>query len=120
MGRVPGVKHGTDNRAWNRVTRSIALADQEGRCAYCRTRLCQSTTTADHVVPRAHRGSDRRENIVAACGACNSIKGHMSAAAFKKLVKRGEGSFAIQLAWVRRSINLATDRAVRNIERTCR
>lgn len=100
----------------------MALAEQEGRCAYCRTRLTQADATADHVIPRKRRDSDRGSNIVAACGPCNSAKGHMSKAAFKKLVKQGAGSprFAIQLAWVHRSINLATDRAVRNIERACR
>ncbi len=114
------MKHGTDNFAWKQVARSMALAEQEGRCAYCRTRLTQADATADHVIPRKRRGSDRSDNIVAACGPCNSAKGHMSAARFKKAVKAREGGFAIQLAWLRRSINLATDRAVRNIERACR
>ena len=114
------MKHGTDNRAWNRVTRSMALADQEGRCGYCKTRLSQDTVTADHIIPRSRGGSNRRVNIVASCRACNAAKGDMSLQKFLKAVKACDGGFAIKLAWVRRSINLATDRAVRNIERACR
>ncbi len=46
-------------------------ADYGGRCAYCgaRTRL-----TADHVVPIALGGANSIDNIVPACGSCNSSK----------------------------------------------
>lgn len=114
------MKRGTNNVAWNRVTRSLALSDQDSRCAYCKTRLTETNATADHVVPKARKGSNRRENIAAACKPCNRAKGDMSKGQFQKAVKHGKGGFAIQLAWMRRSINVATDRAVRNIERACR
>ena len=55
-----------------------------GLCAYCGqpngvarpphvTKL-DATLTLDHVVPKAHGGSDSERNLVAACRRCNNIK----------------------------------------------
>jgi hypothetical protein len=35
------------------------------------------TLTIEHVIPRSRGGSNRRENRVAACRACNELKGDM-------------------------------------------
>lgn len=43
-------------------------------CTYCERFLDEHEVTADHVIPLAKGGSDWPENIVPACGACNSDK----------------------------------------------
>src|ERR1700750_1360607 len=46
------------------------------RCVYCGTQFPAEKLTLDHVQPRV-RGGDRSEgNLVTACGACNTLKGH--------------------------------------------
>src|ERR1700750_601057 len=46
------------------------------RCVYCGTQFPAEELTLDHVQPRV-RGGDRSEgNLVTACGACNTLKGH--------------------------------------------
>lgn len=64
-------------RAWLRAH----LAEQDGRCAYCRRRIGidlpgNRRATVDHVVPRRMNGADARANTVAACLGCNTRKGH--------------------------------------------
>ncbi|MEP3669701.1 MAG: HNH endonuclease, partial [Roseibium sp.] len=46
------------------------------RCQYCNGQFESNDLTFDHVVPRAKGGGSNWENIVAACGPCNSAKGH--------------------------------------------
>lgn len=43
-------------------------------CTYCERFLDEHEVTADHFIPLARGGSDWPENIVPACGACNSDK----------------------------------------------
>ena len=46
------------------------------RCVYCGERFPAEELTVDHVQPRV-RGGDRSEgNLVTACKACNTLKGH--------------------------------------------
>jgi hypothetical protein len=46
------------------------------RCVYCGAQLPAEELTLDHVQPRV-RGGDRSEgNLVTACRACNTLKGH--------------------------------------------
>ena len=46
------------------------------RCVYCGAQFPAEELTLDHVQPRV-RGGDRSEgNLVTACGACNTLKGH--------------------------------------------
>jgi 5-methylcytosine-specific restriction endonuclease McrA len=43
---------------------------------YCGERFAPELLTVDHVEPRV-RGGDRSDgNLVTACGACNTLKGH--------------------------------------------
>ncbi len=49
------------------------LARDRGRWAYCGE---YNATTFDHVVPRARGGATSWDNALAACGPCNSRKGH--------------------------------------------
>ncbi len=43
----------------------------EYRCLYCGTQFPRSELTRDHVLPKSRGGSDRWENVVAACRRCN-------------------------------------------------
>jgi 5-methylcytosine-specific restriction endonuclease McrA len=46
------------------------------RCCYCGEQFPADELTLDHVQPRV-RGGDRSEgNLVTACRACNTLKGH--------------------------------------------
>lgn len=46
------------------------------RCVYCGAQFDASELTLDHIQPRV-RGGDRSEgNLVTACRACNTLKGH--------------------------------------------
>ena len=53
------------------------IFDRDGyRCIYCGEQLPAEELTLDHVQPRV-RGGDRSEgNLVTACMACNTLKGH--------------------------------------------
>lgn len=46
-------------------------------CQYCGDRPPTPRLTFDHVVPRARGGCTSWENVVAACGECNRMKGHL-------------------------------------------
>lgn len=41
------------------------------RCLYCGLQFFRSALTRDHVVPTSRGGTDRWENVVAACKRCN-------------------------------------------------
>lgn len=66
--------------------KSTALLKQHGNCKYCFAPLSRKRSTADHVIPISRGGTNNKENIVAACCLCNSIKGSMSATEFKRLL----------------------------------
>ncbi len=61
---------------------------QKTLCAYCRRVMTKPsllppireslTATIDHRTPVSRGGTDRHENLVAACAECNGIKGDMS------------------------------------------
>lgn len=67
----PEIKHGN---------RRLELHRQQlGFCAYCFNRMAKAigrrnTVTADHIIPRAHGGTDDWENLVGACSICNNKK----------------------------------------------
>ncbi len=44
------------------------------RCLYCGTRKPRSDLTRDHVLPGSRGGTDKWENVVAACKRCNWTK----------------------------------------------
>jgi 5-methylcytosine-specific restriction endonuclease McrA len=57
------------------------LARDRYRCQYCGLDGMSNfenslVMTVDFVVPRARKGGKKAENLVAACRACNVIKGH--------------------------------------------
>jgi 5-methylcytosine-specific restriction endonuclease McrA len=45
-------------------------------CQYCGDELPAHNLTFDHVIPRSKGGQTEWENVVAACGGCNLVKGN--------------------------------------------
>jgi len=54
----------------------------EWRCVYCGEQFPAAELTLDHVEPRARRGDRSEGNLVTACRACNTRKGHRRLSAF--------------------------------------
>ena len=50
------------------------LAQQDGRCGYCRIELGRANVTVEHVIPRSWGGPKQGQNRVLACNNCNSYK----------------------------------------------
>jgi 5-methylcytosine-specific restriction endonuclease McrA len=73
----PRPRRHTSLSPWKRSLKTATLRDCGNRCVYCATALRLETATLDHVYPRAHGGEDSAGNLVAACGACNRLKGDM-------------------------------------------
>jgi len=49
------------------------LAEADGHCAYCDK---EAKLTLDHVIPLSKGGRHSKDNVVPACGHCNSSKGN--------------------------------------------
>lgn len=47
---------------------------QNGKCAYCKTKLDKKNTRRDHVTPIARGGTNNRDNIQLLCAPCNLRK----------------------------------------------
>ena len=58
-------------RAWRKLRRYV-IARDKGICWRCGR---GGATTADHIIPRAHGGSDAPANLAAAHDKCNRDKG---------------------------------------------
>ena len=100
---------------WIKLQKREAWLDQGKRCAYCHGEIAEAEVTADHVIARARGGTDK-DNIVAACRACNRAKGSKSVPKFKHLIRRQRGvDLDILVIRARRNINLAADRSVKRI-----
>ena len=52
------------------------------RCVYCGEAFPAEALSVDHVQPRARGGDNSGGNLVSACGACNTRKGHRRLAEF--------------------------------------
>lgn len=92
---------------------------QEGKCQYCHEPIKRAAATADHKVARINGGTTKRENIKAACVACNKTKGNLSEGAYLKKIKSPApgDNLHVWLAWSRRRIWLRTERACQRITR---
>ncbi len=72
--------------------RHTLYGKQEGHCAGCGHHFPFRNLTVDHIVPKSKGGTDHLDNLQLLCGACNSMKGTISQAAFvAKLKKEGIG-----------------------------
>jgi len=97
-GRLPDVHHRTDIPKRTDVGelppykthRHTLYGKQEGNCAGCGIHFPFRNLTVDNIVPRSRGGTDHLDNLQLLCGACNSVKGAISQAAFHaKLTKQG-------------------------------
>tara|TARA_E500000178_G_C17032733_1_gene761454 strand:+ start:3009 stop:3521 length:513 start_codon:yes stop_codon:yes gene_type:complete len=59
-----------------RFSKANLYIRDEYTCQYCNTPYSKSNLTLDHVTPLSLGGKTNWENIVAACGPCNSRKGN--------------------------------------------
>lgn len=50
------------------------LTEQDSRCLYCGATITMPSSELDHIMPASKGGSNRDENKVAACTACNAAK----------------------------------------------
>lgn len=75
----PPVVRAPKPRGWrpkiSRAMRRAVLDRDDGRCQYCWVSFPPEHLQLDHVVPLAHGGLTTRDNLVAACGPCNQVKG---------------------------------------------
>lgn len=62
--------------------RDRIFARDEHRCVYCGETFPVEQLSLDHVQPRARGGDNSPGNLVTACKACNTRKGHQPAWAF--------------------------------------
>lgn len=58
------------------LTNRALFARDHHRCMYCGSEFAVFELTRDHVVPRSQGGTDRWDNVVAACRRCNHFKGN--------------------------------------------
>lgn len=63
-------RSGDYGRVWKRI-RNRALVRAAGRCVYC----AGAAATGDHVIPESRGGATEDDNVLAACGTCNTSKG---------------------------------------------
>lgn len=68
--------------AADRTLRERIFARDEHRCVYCGEVFPGERLTLDHVQPRMRGGDNSPGNLVTACAACNTRKGHQPAWAF--------------------------------------
>jgi 5-methylcytosine-specific restriction endonuclease McrA len=64
------------------LRRLDVFARDEFRCVYCGQVFEPAELTLDHVQPRVRGGDGSLGNVVTACGACNTRKGHRRLAGF--------------------------------------
>lgn len=57
------------------TTRKYIFRAFMGRCFYCVCELSESRFTVDHQIPKCKGGRNHRDNLVLACGTCNTTKG---------------------------------------------
>ncbi len=60
-----------------RITQSLKkqILDEAGwKCEYCGAALNEHNASIDHKVPRSKGGTDRRDNLAAACRQCNMLR----------------------------------------------
>ena len=62
-------KHSSSGREWQKI-RAAILERDENICGYCGG----TATQVDHIISKAHSGTDDMHNLVAACAVCNRNK----------------------------------------------
>jgi 5-methylcytosine-specific restriction endonuclease McrA len=97
--------------------RERVLARDAYRCVYCGEWFPEPQLTLDHVEPRMRGGDQSEGNLVAACRACNALKGSAPAWAFlaEREVERENFLKLATGVWprLRRAVEEAAERAAR-------
>lgn len=62
-----------------------------GKPVRCAKYISPSAATLDHLIPRAHGGSNGARNLVTSCLGCNSRRGDASALTWAMQVAKGRG-----------------------------
>ena len=60
------------------LTNKTLFRRDDHRCLYCGQQFTRGDLTRDHVLPTSRGGTDRWENVVAACKRCNWQKDNMT------------------------------------------
>jgi 5-methylcytosine-specific restriction endonuclease McrA len=76
------------------LQRSGIFDRDEYRCVYCGERFAAEELTVDHVQPRVRGGDHSGGNLVTACRACNTLKGHRRLSEFLHENPAARASFA--------------------------
>jgi len=75
--RVPAVvmvKNYVKKKTNVRFSKANVILRDTMQCQYCDTRLTRNSCTMDHVIPISKGGKTNWENVVTACGPCNTAK----------------------------------------------
>ncbi len=106
-------------KAFIRAYRIEAYTRQGGRCIYCGAFLTAKTVTAEHIISVGCGGTDRADNIAAACRLCNNTKSNLSLADFLKMLKTPgpDARLPLLLCHFNRRLNIAVQRAEDFVER---
>ena len=67
----------SNDRGYGRRWRALReqVLREEPLCRECASKgITKASAEVDHIVPRAHSGSDDRENLQGLCGPCHSAK----------------------------------------------
>src|SRR5271167_4440970 len=64
------------------MTRDEIFQRDGCRCVYCGLTFEPDELTVDHVQPRVRGGDRSGGNVVTACAACNTAKGHLRVATY--------------------------------------
>ena len=75
------------------VRREEVFARDGHQCVYCGGEFPVEQLSVDHVQPRVKGGDRSGGNLVTACGACNTRKGHRSVAEFLVAEPAARGNF---------------------------
>lgn len=99
------------------MNREAVFARDGHRCVYCGQVYPADELTVDHVQPRVRGGDRSGGNLVTACKACNTLKGHRSVAVFllDDLARRANFFRLATAVWERhlRAVREAIERAER-------
>ncbi len=77
------VQLNTDRRSIS--VREVIYVRGHGRCFYCGQKVSRAEMTLDHLVPLHRGGAHLLSNVVASCQPCNSAKGALLLAEYRRV-----------------------------------
>ncbi len=82
------------------MNRSAIFQRDDHRCVYCGQQFAVEELSVDHVQPRVRGGDGTPGNLVTACRACNTAKGHRRLAEFLRDEPAARRHFLALARWV--------------------